>query len=63
MDEKVKKKKILVVDDDPKMRSVIRRLLSIEGKYEIEDADGFNANDKIKALLPDLVILESFSVT
>lgn len=54
-----KRKKILIVDDDRNMAHAIRRLLSVEGKYEIEGAvNGDEAEKKLENFLPDLIILD-----
>jgi len=53
------KKKILIVDDDKNMVCSIRRVLKIEGRYEIDTAfDGFDAGRKILKFRPDLVLLD-----
>lgn len=53
------KKKILIIDDDDNMRIAIKRLLSFEKDYEIDEAyDGNVAEAKVKEFLPDLVILD-----
>ena len=53
------KKRILIIDDDDGMRKAIRRMLSREGNYDIEEAqDGFVAENKIKEFSPHLVILD-----
>jgi len=50
--------KILVVDDDPQIRRVMRATLSGAG-YEIDDAKtGEEALDKVRAFRPDLVLLD-----
>lgn len=51
-------KKILVVDDSPTIREMIKGLLEKIG-FEIELAvDGVDALDKVKKLSPDLIILD-----
>jgi len=53
------KKRILIVDDDEAMVSSIKRLLSIQKKYEIDVAyDGFVAGQKFISNKPDLIILD-----
>jgi len=52
-------KKILIVDDEAPMRSALRRLLADDDRYYLEEAcDGFDAEEKIREFLPDLVILD-----
>jgi two-component system OmpR family response regulator len=51
-------RRILVVDDDPRLREVVRYALSREG-FEIEEAgDGHAAIAACEAKLPDLVVLD-----
>lgn len=50
--------KILVVDDDPSVRSLVRDVLEIEG-YDVDLADdGFSALRRIEAGRPDAVVLD-----
>jgi len=49
---------ILVVDDDPSIRTLLRRMLTIEGYDVDEAADGATAVAKLHARLPDLVLLD-----
>ncbi|MDA8202648.1 MAG: response regulator transcription factor [Chloroflexi bacterium] len=50
--------RILVVDDDPKIRAVVRRGLAYEGYRVVEAASGEDGLDKAREHLPDLVILD-----
>ncbi len=51
-------RKILVVDDDPSVRSLVRDVLEVEG-YEVDVADdGFSALRRIEAGHPDAVVLD-----
>jgi two-component system, cell cycle response regulator DivK len=51
-------KKILVAEDNPVNRELIREILS-EGEYDvIEACDGQEALDKISETSPDLVLLD-----
>jgi DNA-binding response OmpR family regulator len=50
--------RILVVDDEPRMIRFIRMNLELEKFSVIEANDGAEALDKIRDLLPDLVILD-----
>jgi len=53
------KKKILLVDDDRAIVSMISRILQVNRKYIIEAAyDGFSAGAKFNAFKPDLIILD-----
>jgi DNA-binding response OmpR family regulator len=51
-------RKILVVDDDPTVRSLVRDVLEMED-YEVEVAeDGFVALRRIEAARPDCIVLD-----
>ena len=50
--------RILVVDDDPKIRAVIRRGLAYEGYRVIEAATGEEGLEKAREHLPELVVLD-----
>lgn len=51
-------KRILVVDDEPRMVRFIRMNLQVEGCQVIEASDGVEALKKVREELPDLVILD-----
>jgi two-component system response regulator MprA len=50
--------RILVVDDDAKIRTVVRRGLAYEGYRVVEAASGDEALEKAREHLPELVILD-----
>ncbi len=51
-------RKILVVDDDPAVRSLVRDVLELEG-YEVDVADdGFSALRRLASGRPDAVVLD-----
>ena len=50
--------RILVVDDDPKIRAVVRRGLAYEGYRIVEAATGEEGLEKAREHLPDLVVLD-----
>lgn len=50
--------RILVVDDDATVRTLLRRMLTIEGYAVDEAADGANAMKKVEAWAPDLLLLD-----
>jgi two-component system response regulator MprA len=50
--------RILVVDDDPKIRAVLRRGLAFEGYVVVEAATGEQGLEKAREHIPDLVILD-----
>lgn len=49
---------VLVVDDEPMTRNLLRMILSYAGHKIYEADDGFDALDKIEQHAPDLVILD-----
>lgn len=52
------KKRILVVDDEPRMRRFVRMNLDLEG-YEVTEAEnGLVALEKVRDQMPDLVLLD-----
>ncbi len=50
--------KVLVVDDDPDVRSLYQLALSLEGLQVIEAESGQEALSKARAVDPDLIILD-----
>jgi two-component system, OmpR family, response regulator MprA len=50
--------RLLVIDDDPKIRSVVRRGLVYEGFRVIDAATGEEGLDKARDQAPDLVVLD-----
>ena len=53
-----KGKRILVVDDEPRMIGFIRMNLELEDHYVIEAHSGMEALDAIRTQLPDIVLLD-----
>lgn len=51
-------KRILVVDDEPRMIGFIRMNLELEGHQVIEAHNGLEALDAVRTQLPDIVILD-----
>ncbi len=49
---------ILVVDDEPRLRDVARLNLEMEGYRVAEAATGYEALEKLREELPDLIILD-----
>jgi two-component system, cell cycle sensor histidine kinase and response regulator CckA len=49
---------VLVVDDEPLMRSTLRRMLTRQGFLVEEARDGIEALELMKGLAPDLVLLD-----
>lgn len=52
------RKKILVVDDEKRIVSIIRRNLEVDGFDVVEAYNGAQAIDKFRTTLPDLVVLD-----
>ena len=50
--------RILVVDDDPSTRTLLRRMLTIEGYSVDEAADGPGAMERMGVAPPDLILLD-----
>jgi two-component system OmpR family response regulator len=55
-----KERSVLVVDDEPNIREIVRRLLNeLEPGLRVEEAcDGYEASIKIGSMEPDLVIMD-----
>ena len=52
-------KHILVVDDNPSSRELVKFALEREPEYEIEEAaDGYDAISRIRDVLPDLILMD-----
>ena len=58
MAEPSARKKILVVDDEKRIVSIIRRNLEVDGFDVVEAYNGAQAIDKFRTSLPDLVVLD-----
>ena len=50
--------KLLIVDDNPKIRKMIKEILSIKFDEIIEHNDGFGASGLYKTAQPDWVIMD-----
>ncbi len=58
-DERVRSTKVLIVDNEPYMRKVIRGLLVAIGVRNISDAsDGMEGLEAVKSVAPDIVLLD-----
>jgi len=54
-----RRKRILIVDDEPAMVHSIRRFLEKEKAYELEEAtDGFEAGHKLSSFKPDVIVCD-----
>ena len=49
---------VLIVDDEPMARTLLRLMLVRAGFNVTEAEDGFDALDKVKRELPDLILLD-----
>ncbi len=49
---------ILVVDDDPNMRVLLRQMLGLRGFDVVEAEDGLDALAKVEEVEPDVVVLD-----
>ena len=54
----VQRRKIILVDDEPRIRDSVRMNLDVEGFEVYEAANGQEAIEKIRLTLPDLVVLD-----
>jgi CheY-like chemotaxis protein len=54
----MKKKKILIVDDELDMRTFLSTLLEATGYKPVEAADGLEGLRKAKEIKPDLIVLD-----
>lgn len=52
------KKSILLVDDEPGLRDLLRAMLQLGGFEVIEAEDGLDALDKLEMFVPDVMILD-----
>lgn len=53
------KKKIMIVDDDPQLRTSLKRILLASGYSDFNEAsDGEEAIEQIKTVIPDLLIVD-----
>lgn len=51
--------KVLIVDDDPEVRSLLRDVVLDPSRFEIHEAgDGQSGLDKTRSLVPDMIILD-----
>lgn len=51
-------KSVLIVDDEPMARTLLRLMLIRSGYDVIEATDGYDALEKLRTVLPDIVILD-----
>jgi CheY-like chemotaxis protein len=49
---------VLIIDDDPQMRTVIRRILTSAGHRTIEAGNGREGLDAFRSFAPDIVITD-----
>ena len=53
-------KRILVIDDNPEIQTVMKTVLDLEGYQTLSAADGAQALDIISQYPPDLIFLDMF---
>lgn len=52
-------KRILVVDDNPSSRELVKFALELEAAYEVEEAaGGHDAISRVRQALPDLILMD-----
>lgn len=49
---------VMVVDDDPHLRVLLRQMLAYRGFEVIEAEDGYDALDRVRSVHVDLIILD-----
>lgn len=49
---------VLVADDDPAIRKLLRTILTRKGYHVLEASDGRDAVEKVRSLHPDLVVMD-----
>lgn len=52
------KHSILLVDDDPNLREMLRQMLELGGFNVVEAEDGLDALDKLEEIMPDILVLD-----
>jgi DNA-binding response OmpR family regulator len=52
------KNSILLVDDDPNLREMLRQMLEMGGFEVTEAEDGLDALDKLAKITPDIMVLD-----
>lgn len=52
------KHSILLVDDDPNLRDMLRQMLEIGGFDVVEAEDGLDALEKLEEMTPDIMVLD-----
>jgi CheY-like chemotaxis protein len=58
MNAAMTKKRILIVDDEPGVRTILRRFFEISGFNVVEAADGLEGFETANDVMPDCVILD-----
>src|SRR5690242_10189784 len=51
-------RRLLLVDDEPDLRDAVRVYLEMQGYSVVQAADGAEAVEKARTLMPDLVVLD-----
>lgn len=58
MEQDMQRKVVMIVDDEPPLRALVRANLEVDGLDVIEAVDGNDAIAKLKESKPDLVLLD-----
>lgn len=58
MSKQVRKRTILIADDEPEVVQLVRMILEWEGYTVIAAADGFEALERVETHNPDLILLD-----
>lgn len=58
MHAEVKTKRVLIVDDEPSLRALVRANLEVDGLEVIEAIDGIEGIKRMRESKPDLVLLD-----
>ena len=56
--KKPKRKRVLIIDDDPNLRAALEALLEVKGYEIIQASDGEEGLRKAKSTRPDIIILD-----
>ena len=52
------KNSVLLVDDEPNLRELLRHILELGGSEVVEAEDGLDALEKLKTFVPDIIVLD-----
>lgn len=52
------KNSVLLVDDDPNLRELLRHMLELGGSKVVEAEDGLDALEKLEGFMPNIIVLD-----